>query len=80
MIFMGFTKKETTLALATAVIVMLIGSTAIGIGTGFIYGDIKITQEMFNQTFQFSILFAGAALMYFGFRAGQSNGTSVTQS
>lgn len=76
---MAITKSETTLALAAAVIIMLLGTTAVGISAGFVYGDIKITQEMFNQAFQFSLLFAGAALMYFGFRAGQSNGNVTVQ-
>lgn len=74
---MGLTKRETTLTLATLVIVMLMSTTAIGISMGFIYGDIKFTQIQFDQAWQFSILFAGAALMYFGFRAGQSNGTTA---
>ncbi len=73
---MSLTKKETTLVLATLVIVMLMSTATIGIAMGFIYGDIKITQVQFDQAWQFSILFAGAALMYFGFRAGQSNGTT----
>ena len=77
---MAFNKRETTLTLATLVIVMLMATATIGIAMGFIYGDIKITQVQFDQAWQFSILFAGAALMYFGFRAGQSNGnTSVGQ-
>lgn len=77
---MTLTKNETALLLATSVVIMLLGTATIGIGTGFIYGDIKITQVQFDQAWQFSILFAGAALMYFGFRAGQSNGNSTTQS
>lgn len=77
---MSFTKSETALILATTVIVLLIGTAGVGIGTGFLYGDIKITQVQFDQAWQFSILFAGAALMYFGFRAGQSNGSTVAQS
>lgn len=68
------------LALASTVIVMLLGTAAVGIGTGFVYGDIKITQEQFSQAWQFTTIFAGAALMYFGFRAGQANGTSAPQS
>jgi len=77
---MSITKNETALLLATSIIIMLIGTSAIGIGTGFVYGDIKITQVQFDQAWQFSILFAGAALMYFGFRAGQANDSTVTQS
>ncbi len=77
---MTLTKKETTLTLATLVVVMLMATATIGIAMGFIYGDIKITQVQFDQAWQFSILFAGAALMYFGFRAGQSNGSAVAQS
>lgn len=69
-------KRETTLTLATLVILMLMGTATIGITMGFVYGDIKITQVQFDQAWQFSILFAGAALMYFGFRAGQSNNSS----
>ncbi len=76
---MSLTKSETTLVLATLVITMLMATTAIGISMGFIYGDIKVTQVQFDQAWQFSILFAGAALMYFGFRAGQSNGTATAQ-
>ena len=77
---MVLTKSETALLLATSVIILLMGTAAIGVGTGFVYGDIKITQNHFDQAFQFSILFAGAALMYFGFRAGQANGSSTSQS
>jgi len=77
---MALTKRETTLTLATLVIVMLLLTVTIGIATGFIYGDIKITQVQFDQAWQFSILFAGAALMYFGFRAGQNNGSAIGQS
>lgn len=77
---MTFTKRETTLTLATLVISMLLLTSAIGISTGFIYGDIKFTQVQFDQAWQFSILFAGAALMYFGFRAGQNNGSAIGQS
>lgn len=76
---MTLTKRETALTLATLIIVMLMATSAIGIGTGFVYGDIKITQVQFDQAWQFSILFAGAALMYFGFRAGQANGSKVEQ-
>ena len=65
--------------LATIVIVMLLITTVVGIGTGFVYGDIKISQVQFDSVFQFSILFAGAALMYFGFRAGQANGNKIEQ-
>jgi len=58
---------------------MLVGTSAVGIGMGFVYVYIKITQVQFDQAWQFSILFAGASLMYFGFRAGQANGTATAQ-
>jgi|APSaa5957512493_1039668.scaffolds.fasta_scaffold188467_1 hypothetical protein len=77
---MAFTKNEMALVLASSVIILLIGTAGVGIATGFVYGDIKITQEQFSQAWQFSTIFAGAALMYFGFRAGQSNGNTTTQS
>jgi high-affinity Fe2+/Pb2+ permease len=77
---MVFSKNEMALALAAAVIIMLLSTSAIGIATGFFYGDIKITQEQFSQAWQFTTIFAGAALMYFGFRAGQANGSSAPQS
>ena len=77
---MTITKREITLILAATVIVMLLLVTGTGMVTGFVYGDVKMTQGQFNSAWQFSILFAGAALMYFGFRAGQSNGSAVGQS
>lgn len=76
---MGFTKNEIALALATSIIIILLGSLIVGVGTGFVYGDIKINQDHFDQIFQFGILFAGAAMMYFGFRAGQANSTASPQ-
>lgn len=72
-------KNEIALMLAASIIILLLSSVAIGIGTGFVYGDVKIDQDHFDQIFQFGILFAGAAMMYFGFRAGQANGNSVGQ-
>ena len=38
------------------------------------------SQDQFNQVWQFGTIFGGAALFYFGFRAGQGNGTAVAQS
>lgn len=77
---MGFTKNEIALVLATAVLALFIGTSTMGIATGFVYGDIKITQDQFDEAFDFAKIFAGAALMYFGFRAGQANGSAKTQS
>ena len=77
---MAITKREITLTLAATVIVMLLLVTGIGMATGFLYGDIKMTQDQFDSAWQFSILFAGAAIMYFGFRSGQSNGSAIGQS
>lgn len=77
---MAITKREITLTLAATVVAMLLLVTGIGMSTAFIYGDIKMTQDQYDSAWQFTILFAGAALMYFGFRAGQSNGTATSQS
>jgi hypothetical protein len=77
---MGVTKNEIALLLATSILVLFIATSAIGIGTGFVFGDIKINQEHFDEAWDFGTIFAGASLMYFGFRAGQANGTAKTQS
>ena len=69
-----------TLALAASVIILLLATSMVGIVAGFLNGDIKISQEQFSQAWQFTTIFAGAALMYFGFRAGQSNNTPTPQS
>jgi len=74
-----FSKNETALVLATVVIGMFLGTAMIGIGLGFYSGDLHITQSQFDQAWQFSVLFAGAALMYFGFRAGQSSNSVTPQ-
>jgi len=74
-----FSKNEIALGLASCIIILLLASMTLGIATGFVYGDIKITQDQYNQIFQFGVLFAGASLMYFGFRVGQANGTAKTQ-
>jgi hypothetical protein len=77
---MGFTKNEIALILATAILAVFIGTSALGIATGFVYGDIKITSDQFDEIFDFAKIFAGAAMMYFGFRAGQANGHGKPQS
>lgn len=76
---MAFTKNEIALALATIILAVMIGTSGVGVSTGFIYGDIKITQDHFDEAWDFSKIFAGAAMMYFGFRAGQANGSTVAQ-
>lgn len=75
---MGLTKNETALTLATVVIAMFLGMAILGTAVGFINGEIVVSQNQFDQAWQFSILFAGAAMMYFGFRAGQSSNGNVT--
>ena len=77
---MAISKREIALTLATAVIAIFLLTMVTGIGTGFVYGDIKMSQDQFNQVWQFGTIFGGAALFYFGFRAGQGNGTAVAQS
>lgn len=77
---MGFTKREATLALAITIVGIFLGSIAVGAVLGFVSGEIKMTQAQFDGIWQFGLLFGGAALMYFGFRAGQSNGSTVPQS
>ncbi len=74
-----FSKSETALVLATIVISMLLGTVMIGVGISFYNQSLVISQEQFDQAWQFSILFAGAALMYFGFRAGQTNDKTTAQ-
>lgn len=74
-----FSKSETALVLATIVICMLLGTAMIGIGISFYNQTLVISQQQFDQAWQFSILFAGAALMYFGFRAGQNDRTTGQQ-
>lgn len=76
---MAISKREIALTLATAIITIFLVTIVTGIGTGFIYGDIKMSQDQFNQIWQFGTIFGGAALFYFGFRAGQSNGTAGSQ-
>jgi hypothetical protein len=76
---MAISKKEIALTLATAVIAIFLLTIVTGISTGFMYGDIKMSQDQFNQIWQFGTIFGGAALFYFGFRAGQSNGSAVAQ-
>ena len=77
---MAISKREIALTLATAVIAIFLLTMVTGIGTGFVYGDIKMSQDQFNQVWQFGTIFGGAALFYFGFRAGQGNGTAVAKS
>lgn len=77
---MAISKREIALTLATGIIAIFLLTIITGISTGFVYGDIKMSQDQFNQVWQFGTIFGGAALFYFGFRAGQSNGTAVTQS
>lgn len=77
---MAISKREIALTLATGVIAIFLLTIVTGIGTGFVYGDIKMSQDQFNQIWQFGTIFGGAALFYFGFRAGQSNGTAIAQS
>jgi len=75
-----FSKREIALGLATAIIAIFLLTIVTGIYTGFIYGDIKMSQDQFNQIWQFGTIFGGAALFYFGFRAGQTNGSAIGQS
>ena len=76
---MAITKREIALTLATAIIAIFLLTITTGISTGFIYGDIKMSQDQFDLVWQFGTLFGGAALFYFGFRAGQTNGTAIGQ-
>ncbi len=77
---MAISKREIALTLATVIIALYLVTIIAGIGTGFIYGDIKMSQDQFNQVWQFGTIFGGAALFYFGFRAGQTNGSAIGQS
>jgi len=77
---MAISKREIALTLATAIIAVFLVTIVVGISTGFVYGDIKMSQDQFNQVWQFGTIFGGAALFYFGFRAGQTNGSTIGQS
>ena len=77
---MAISKREIALTLATVIIALYLVTIIAGIGTGFVYGDIKMSQDQFNQVWQFGTIFGGAALFYFGFRAGQTNGSAIGQS
>ena len=76
---MPITKKEMALVLSTMGVGGLIVISFFGAGAAILNGSVIFSQTNFDQAWQFLIMFGGAAIIYFGIRAGQSNGTSGGQ-
>ena len=76
---MPITKQEMALVLSVAGIGLIMFTGFGGVTQALLDGNVKFGQTHFDQAWQFLIMFGGAAMLYFGFRAGQSKSPAGAQ-
>lgn len=76
---MALSKQEMALVLSVCGIAIILFTGIGGATQALLDGSIKFGQQHFDQAWQFVIMFGGAAMIYFGIRAGQAKGSTGAQ-